>query len=298
MNQPIEMSILFHACIILLLVTIVLSAPCSHHEYHEDGSSCTANDECRAFLNCRVNSTKTCEYANAGAKCSASADCYQYQEQGIECVKGKCSKLNYNGYTCASDGDCFGKFCNTTSTLCDGLPIGTACDPTSRVSCAAGLYCTTTSRTCVPQIPNGGPCNDYTPVVPVDAIPIGSNYFIMCVQGKCMGTVGRQTCIKYRYSEYGSTCVEDEECIFGLYCDGTQKKCLRKPPASKPCGSMNCTGFDSECICTPAGDASCQNVNGLDNCVSHYDSPYIYDEFRNVFPSRSHFLEIHALPFG
>jgi hypothetical protein len=67
--------------------------------------------------------------------------------------------------------------------VCTGKAENEACDPTKPVECEQQLYCSFKDNKCLRQKGFEEPCDDYEPK-PIDEIPEGSNYNVICKGGR------------------------------------------------------------------------------------------------------------------
>jgi len=228
---------------------------------------------CKAFLACRNGK---CVKAYMGTECEKDEDCYASDIRfgGTRCVNKRCIKPRYSGGSCSDDKHCFGGECR--GGVCTGNGEGALCEPT-KISCAAGLYCSATTRTCQKQLQIGDYCSDYA----TDASH-GSNWNVICRGGlKCSGPPQNEYCIRWKQGLKGTPCNAqfdgDDSCQFGLVCSGRRRICIdiQDDWPTWPCDGSpkNCTYQGEElCICTRPGVGQCQRVFELYSPKCNFDS--------------------------
>lgn len=106
-------------------------------ESSESGLEVFSVSPCEIDLLCPINKTET-------EQCSAFPQFTRYP-----------------GEYCANDWDCISNLCLSNS--CRGYPLGKTCAKNS--DCREGLYCSSTSHSCVNQIPVGATCTVTDPCV-------------------------------------------------------------------------------------------------------------------------------------
>jgi hypothetical protein len=221
--------------LILLFLPIIFAQQCLPTRYWDVDHVCQPGnatiDSCKLFLKC-VNGK--CQKSHIGAKCMIKADC-SFLSQGIECINGVCTKQRYNGYDCTVNEHCFSGRCE--NGVCQGLGLGSTCDPTKPVSCSKGLFCSTLNKVCAIQRKRSESCAD----IDMNSIGRGSNYNVVCAAGtKCAqsGRATNMTCEPVYWKKEGDRCDFGEQCHPPYTCDvrSALPRCVLRTD-QKPCPS-------------------------------------------------------------
>jgi len=215
------------------------------------GDACDANlRRCKWFYLCKQNK---CVSASIGSSCVVKEDCFGQAEESLRCVNNKCVKPKYPSFQCSDSQECWTGTC--INGICSGRPLAAACSPRNMAECDKGLYCSTRTSTCVPQLNTLDFCTDY--VWEAD-IPQGANYNVMCPGGNvCLGPNATQVCRPYKIGTIGTGCNAlrdgNDACEFGLFCNPSKGICEvpnLKYPTFGCQGSRNCSFVAGEsCLC-------------------------------------------------
>lgn len=234
-----------------------------------NGQPCTASAICRS-LDC-VAADGVCG-ALSGAPCSAGADC----RSGTCAADGRCGSPN--GQPCTAGFSCRSGAC--VSGVCSGI-----CD--SDAECLLTTFCDATSRTCLPDVRNGGGCTRaaqcWSGVCNADGKCGNPNGTACTLNGACRSAA----CI---HSVCGVTCTADADCGIDSYCNaGTCAPGVANGQActkAAQCASGVCAS-DSSCgaltgapcataaacrsgICDPTGTCAAQCAQSVDCAVGAY----------------------------
>jgi len=229
------------------------------------GAACTKNydaanstsTDCAQGLWC-INSI--CATDNIGANCSTASDCYLPSNALIippyiqaMCSGGVCAYAYQIGDTCTNNTDCMsGLFCNTTTSMCDGLNISAKCNITGPYTGAAPWFCGY-GMTCAPKEGNGNTvCQNQIAKGTHCGGDISCGPWLFCPPGS------NSTCqTQYSVADNG-TCRDDTQCSSGL--------CLMKSCVSVAASLTTCT-VDSDCTVGIGGTCYCSEYSGKQYCV-------------------------------
>jgi len=221
-----------------------------------NSADCYNNSKCCAFPLYCINGT--CMEDTRDKECKDVSDCRAalYGSGIIACIKNKCVVQGSFNDSCTKDDHCSGdQVCD--KNLCSGLNISSKCDPATpgaNYQCGTNLTCV--KGVCVTPVPVGEACTS-------DA---ECDIYSMCNDGKC---------IEPWTLKSNETCVRDDACEIGLYCDRTEKKCKETVPAQYVvCQTdSDCLEYGNTSVCnqcnSETGEMYCSDpVNVERDCIA------------------------------
>jgi hypothetical protein len=221
----------------LLVGQLLKTCTCSVNSDCTDPSKplCKNDDticvECKTATDC-----DTGDYCTSDKTCAAKQPVGGLCSKNAGCLSGDCTQqpgTNISFCHCASDSDCAGEVCDTSSGACE--------ECTGDGDCGNGEYCSTTSQECNPKKPLGVPCG-------VDDSS--------CLSGHCAGAL-LSVCVE---------CESDGHCGNDEYC--SSNSCAGQKVVGLPCGDDDeCTSGSCEALfaggvklCQCTNDGQCPNV--------------------------------------
>ncbi|MFO0675989.1 MAG: hypothetical protein U0169_05610 [Polyangiaceae bacterium] len=241
---------------------------------------------CSVANGTRVCASAVCEEADDrcgrtnGNACGNSAQC---RSDVCTPADGLCGALN--GTACTSPSTCRSNVCNADGYC--GDPNGTACTSSttcrsalcengrcgsnciSDAQCAATSYCDGTTRTCLPDAPNGVRPGGQNCERAAQCLSAVCSIDGMCGQPDGTSCVASSVCRGASVCNGGtctSTCANDAECATPFFCDGTTHVCVADFPNGDPqTGACNRGAQCASGLC--AADGKCGARTG-EACAS------------------------------
>jgi hypothetical protein len=207
------------------------------------GGACSGPSDCAGDLSCLASPERACRPRVATGPCASDDECVE----GAFCDEGACAPAPGLGAPCGGGVACAsGLGCRFAPGEGEGTcqPLPGAGEPCALgregpFLCAAGLACR--ARVCG-AIPGEG-----------EACAVGD---VRCGDGLVCHVEGVDSVCRPPAAE-GASCMLDESCADGLYCDFRGGRCARVLDPGSACTDGNECGADGACVPDPMGAFRC-----------------------------------------